>query len=1015
MSIDEANSRKAFMPGDEIHGFILESIDVLDDYNGYGYFFRHRMSGMEVYHVANDDSENFFGFIFKTPPVNDCGTPHIIEHCLLAGSKRYPVRDPFMSLLKGSANTFMNAMTYPDYTVYPAASPLEKDFNHLFAVYADAVFNPLLREETFWQEGVRITADEEGSLRFDGVVFNEMLGELSDHDSIVGRQSIRSLYPDTPYFFESGGDPAHIITLNYQQFAGFYASHYQPSNCKLFLYGNQDVTERLSLLENLYISDSSYMNGCGPTPIAKSWTKPKTVVATSPANEDSQQEQDASVVVSWATSLVEDPIEVLTLTTLVDILLGNPGAPLYKAIIDSHLSKDISQVSGMDTSFRQMPFTVGFKGIDPARAQEAQQLVLDTLTRIVEQGIPRSLTENAIKRQEFQLLEITGDSPIGLRAMSRATRGWLQGLAPHVTVGIKGALEKLKQLVAEASRQDGELFAKNGSTDGSCGYFEQWIRKHLLDNPHRCLLIVKPSKEHNQQLEEAINQRLAAVKESLGKEGVAPLQASTHRFEEFEALQDTPEAKATIPVLTKEDLPETIRSLPQQLESIAGVPVYLQDMPSHGIVYTDGMFSVDDLSDDEHLLLPLYTRLLHMTGVSGVPYHEMAVRIRQNMGGLYFFLENSSTLYGHNASRSHLVFRMKCLERDHEHALEILSDILRHAEVADTERIEAVIHDLISDFESNVPSSGQLYASQRASAHFSSVLRQNELWNGIDQWLYLAQLDIRQPQTISRIGEALISLQKKLVDRDRLSLHVCTDAELLSTMESRLHVFAESFTPSTGIFRSEIEQQAFPDGDKASSFMEVYTIPSSVSYSALVCRAAESVSPLQVHQSILTHILTTNHLWEQVRGIGGAYGVSAHIDMLESLCIFSSYRDPRIEGTLGDFINVLDDVIDNGISQELVDAAIVSIISRELKPLYPKNASIIAFRRALYGITDSFRAERRAWTLEATVDDIREAARTLRQSAMDYSAVAVVSGQELFIRESSVSERLKVEPIKLPV
>jgi Zn-dependent M16 (insulinase) family peptidase len=994
------------MPGDEIHGFVLESIDVLDDYHGYGYFFRHRMSGMEVYHVANDDTENLFAFIFKTPPVNDCGTPHIIEHCILAGSKRYPVRDPFMSLLKGSANTFMNAMTYPDYTVYPAASPLKKDFENLFSVYADAVFNPLLREETFWQEGIRIDATEDGSLNFGDVVFNEMLGELSDHDSIVGRQSIRSLFPDTPYFYESGGDPQDIIKLDYRQFVGYYASHYHPSNCRLFLYGNQDIDERLSFLDEQYLADISSMNASGPTSLAKPWTKPKTVVTTSPADGDSVLQEDATVAISWSTSVVEDPLEVLTLSVLTDILLGNPGAPLYKAIIDSQLAKDISQVSGMDTSFRQLPFTVGFKGIDPDKAQQAQQLVLDTLKAIVDEGIPKSLVLNAIKRQEFLLQEPNGDIPMGLRAMNRAVRGWLQGQKPHVTISVAPSLEKLKELVGATSSPEGTLFSSDG-------YFEQWIEKHLLDNPHRCLLVVKPDANHKKRLEAAIGQRLDEVKEKLGKDGMEILRQQSERFSRFEEQRDTPEDLATIPKLLKEDLPETIRNLPQQLVQASTVPLYLQSMETNGIVYLDGMFSVGDLDEEEQLLLPLFTRLLHMSGVDDLSYDQVAVKLRQSTGGLHLFLENSSMAQSTKTTRSGLAFRLKCLQRDQESAFSILSDILQRANVDDPERIGAVLNDLISDYESNVSSSGQMYASQRASANFSSILKQNEMWNGLDQWLHLVGIERNHGEVVKAIGISLKALQRRVVDRGRLALHLCASPDDLHESEISVQRFVESFPESQTVVMPVME--IHDTQEDVGQSLEVFRIPSSVSFSALVCRAADPFSPIQSHQAVLAHILTTNHLWEQVRGVGGAYGVSAHIDMLERLCVFSSYRDPRVDGTLQDFRSVLERIAQDGVDQELVDLAIISIISRELRPLYPKQASMIAFRRALYGITDAFRAERRAWTLETTVDDVKVAAAELLRSMDQKTSAVVIAGQEILEREAAMSERMRVEAIKLPL
>ncbi len=1000
----------ALMPGDEIHGFVLESIDVLDDYHGYGYLFRHRMSSMEVYHVANDDIENFFAFIFKTPPVNDCGTPHIIEHCLLAGSKRYPVRDPFMALLKGSANTFMNAMTYPDFTVYPAASPLKKDFENLFSVYADAVFNPLLREETFWQEGIRITANDDDTLKFDGVVYNEMLGELSDHDAIVGRQSIRSLFPDTPYFYESGGDPNHIIKLDYRQFVGYYASHYHPSNCRLFLYGDQDVAQRLEFLDEHYLSDISAMNSAGPSPMAKPWVKPKTVVTTSAADGESVQSDDATVAISWATTTIKDPIEVLTLTILTDILLGNPGAPLYKAVIDSQLSKDISQVSGMDTSFQQMPFTVGFKGIHPDRAQEAENLVLETLRKIVEQGIPRSLILNAIKRQEFLLQEPNGDVPLGLRAMNRALRGWLQGEKPHLTIGIGASLSKLKAIVESSYPSDGELFAASGSQ----GYFEKWISKHLLENSHRCLLVVKPDSQHNKKLEHAIEQRLTEVTEQLGKEGLAKLREQTKRFEEFESQRDTSENLATIPQLKKEDLPETIRNLPQQLQDSHGVPLYLQTMESNGIIYVDGMFSIGDLEDEQQLLLPLFTRMLYMTGVGELPYEEVAIRLRQSTGGLSFFLENSSMAQTEVSTRSALVFRLKCLHRDYTKAMEILSDILRNARMDDPERIGAVLNDLISDFESNVSSSGQMYASQRAAASFSHLLYQNEIWNGLEQWLYLVGHDRRDPEVIKKLGNSLVALQNKIIDRERLHLHLCTSEDHIAETAAGIEEFVLSIPSSNLPIRVIIEDDE-EHNPLSCIDLDLFRIPSSVSFSALVCKAAEPFSPVQTHQAVLAHILTTNHLWEQVRGVGGAYGVSAHIDMLERLCIFSSYRDPRVDGTLNDFRAVLQRVADYGVEQELVDSAIISIISRELRPLYPKHASMIAFRRALYGITDVFRAQRRTWTLETTAEDVKEAATLLLQSMEKRNHAVVIAGQEILEREAKMSERMQKEAVKLPL
>ncbi len=973
--------------GDEIHGFILESIDLLKEYQGYGYFFRHRITNMEVYHLANEDRENFFSFLFKTPPVDDRGTPHIIEHCVLAGSKRFPVKDPFMTLLKGSAQTFMNALTYPDFTAYPAASPLEKDFNNLFAVYADAVFNPLLREEVFWQEGIRIEVDEEGELNYKGVVFNEMLGAYSDHNSIVTNMSIRSLYPDTPYFYESGGNPTEIISLNYRQMAGYYASHYHPSNCRLFLYGDQDVAERLLLLDELYLSDYSPINRIEPTPLAKRWINPKKVKATSPAESSSSE---ASVMLSWATNLAEDPLEVLTLNTLTEILMGNPGAPLYKAIIDSGLSKDISPVSGMDVNFRQMPFMVGFKGIDPERAEEGEQLILETLEQLVKEGIPRQLVTNALKRQEFILREQTWDTPVGLRAMSRVARGWLQGAKPHVTLGVGKALENLKLLVSESQVQDGELFAQDHA---SKGYFEQWIINNLLENPHRCLAIVTPDPAFNQEVEEKINNQLAVVKERLGKEGIAQLKEENERFHQFEQQRDSNEDIARVPNLTRHDLPETIRTTEQTLGEIRGLPLYLQPLETNEIVYFDGLLRVDDLSEEEMRLLPLMIRLLHMTGIKELPYSEVAVKIRDKMGGLVFFLEGSTYLDTPSTFLA-VAFRLKCLAEEFPAALNLLGQILQEGNMDDMERIGAVLNDLVSTFESNITNGGHHYAAQRASAHFSPLLRQNEMLGGLEQWFFLRELNANRDERLGEIATKLKNLRDKIVERSRLILHLATNGELLPRCEEQLLPFVDSFPKGEGVPANGRGIEPLKGGE-GNEVVELFGIPSTVSYNAMVCRASEPTEESQVHQSLLAIILTTGKLWDAIRSVGGAYGVTCSVDPLERLCAFTSYRDPRVEGTLADFRKALLEVIEEGIEQEQLESAIISVISRELRPISPQNRAFLAFRRALYHISDEYRLERRKMVLETTVADIKEGAAKILASLDTFRGVTIIGGEKV--------------------
>ncbi len=999
-------------PGDEYFGFILESVDVLDDYHGYGYLYRHRITGMSVYHIANDDKENFFSFMFKTPPQDDCGTAHIIEHSVLAGSKNYPVKDPFMSLLKGSAQTFMNAMTYPDYTVYPAASPVMKDFKNLFKVYADAVFNPLLRENTFKQEGIRTVVREDGSLQFDGVVFNEMLGELSDHDSIVSRASIRALYSDTPYFYESGGDPEHIVSLNYHKFLGYYATYYHPSNCRLFLYGNQNPLEQLEYLDEIYLSDYSQKSCAGASVLAAEWKKSKELIAYAPILEDSEDKRDASVTINWATTRIEDPLEVVTLTVLTDILLGNPGAPLYKAIIDSKLSKDLSQVSGMDTSFRQMPFTVGFKGIDPSDASKARDVIFDTLTSLVKGGIDPSLIENAVKHQEFLLQEISGSSPMGLRAMSRIVRGWLQDNPPHISLRITDALNRLKKKIEESKVASDQLFAKKDHPQG-LGYFEQWIDTHLIQNNHCCTLIVKGDPQYQSELQHKIDLHLRSIEERVGKDGIDLLRKQDEEFDNFEGMKDSTENLATIPHLMKEDVNEPIKRYEQQIVSIDEVPLSIQHMESNGIIYLDGMISLVELTEREQMLIPVLTRMLHMVGVGNLSYSEVAKKVRKYTGGLHFFIETGASLSQKGMGVIALAFRMKSLKRDYKEALSVLNSIFLEANVDDTERIYAVIQDITSDFESNVGSSAHMYASQRASRHFSLLLAMNERFNGLDQWEYLQKIDCSNINQLAEIGKELKSLLSILINQSRFQLHLLSSTMDSDQAKSETINFIHTIphTPSQTIL-SEFKNSI---GSTPFNRVELYKIPSSVSYSSLVFRSASPLEPLQAHQTVLMYILSTNHLWEMVRGVGGAYGVSGSIDMLERLATFQSYRDPRIQGTIDDYKRALEIVVNDGIGQDIVDLAIITIISRELRPSYPQQAAMVAFRRALYHISDEFREMRRNYILETTSSDMQKAASSLLESIEIQEACVVISGNEIFDKEkdSQIVKENNIVPLNL--
>lgn len=975
--------------GDEFAGFRLVECSHLPEYKGTGYLFRHIETGMEVYQLVNDDNELFFSYVFKTLPNNDCGIAHILEHCVLAGSERYPVRDPFMALLKGSTNTFMNAMTYPDKTLYPAASPLKKDFDNLFSVYTDAVFAPLLREETFWQEGVRLVSDGE-NIRFEGVVFNEMLGDNADHDSIVGKNSVRTLFPDSPYSFESGGDPKQIIKLDYQQFLAFYSQFYHPSNCKLFFYGNLEVGEKLAFLDQEYLGKRGSLKVNSTVPLAQTWRAERSVSFTSPV-EEGQTKESASVVLSWATCEVTDSVEVVTLSTLVDILLGSPAAPLYKALLDSGLGLDISPESGMSADFRQMPFLVGFKGIEDQKAEEAKRCILDSLSTIVDEGLDKDLVASCLKRARFKQLEIPGGSPNGLRALSRSLRGWIFDLDPSATIESAPPLAELERRLEQNSR-----------------YFEEWIEKHLLENQHRALVVVKGDAEHEKRQNETIAKYARQVKESLGKKGVKQVSQQNEQFEQFEKEGDTAEALATVPFLHLSDLPTTIKPNDHDIVTIDGQRLYIRPLFCNTIVYADFALHIEDLSERELLLIPFYTRLVQMTGMGDLTYVQVATKLKQLTGDFNVFVEAGSSC--DNPDTITLMVRTKMLQEDFPEAMAFIARLLTEADVGDLKQIKQVLNNSRTDYADSITYSAHSFASLCAASGFSPIQYEGEMMSGLHQWFFLESLT---DNDLESLAQEMVALQRKLNNKRRLVCHLTCDDQQVSSLLPVWENFVAAFDDKGPIERLVRNYEAVSKGELHE--VKLYRLPSTVSYAAYALRTSRRGTIEQAAQVLLGQILTGNDLWEVIRGQGGAYGVSASADVMEEMFVFTTYRDPRIVGSLVDFKKTLSDYAVKDIDAKHIENALISSIGTDLKPLSPSQDAILAFRRLLFNITDEFRLMRREQLLRLDSKRLNEGAEALLALSKAEDCYVVLAGSQLLEAEKEKYPILDRPAVRLPL
>ncbi|MBI9107499.1 MAG: insulinase family protein [Spirochaetales bacterium] len=963
---------------DRLHGFVVTGIEEISEYRGIGLRLTHEITGLDLYHLHNDDKENFFSFVFKTPSDDNTGVAHILEHCVLAGSKKYPVKDPFLSMMNGSMNTFMNAMTYPDKTVYPAASMVKKDYLNLMSVYADAVFFPLLREEIFMQEGIRFEPLEDGSTAPGGVVFNEMKGAYSNHDSITAEYSYRHLFPETVYRFDSGGEPSVIPSLSYKDFLNYHRRFYHPSNCRIFLYGDIETEEQLKFLgEEVLSAFSGRADPAEDVQLQESWTSPRRARATSPMAEegdddsdDENSDDDATITLNWKCGSTEESVDLLKFEVLAEALLGNMGAPLYKAVVESGIGEDVSPVSGLDTDLREIVFSVGVRGADIEKESEFEELIMNEFRQLVKSGIPSDVLGGALHKVEFRNREIKGGAPFGLRLMSRSLKGWLHGADPSRTMGFE---EPMKTLRAELA------------VNPRC--FEDMIDKRFINNSHRLILSVEPDTDHNSRMEEEITGSVEAARKALSADELEDEKRKFELFRKFQDNLDTVEALSVMPVLGLEDLPHEIRTIATVKTELMGAPLYLHDLFTNGIVYIDFAIDIRDISDEQAMLLPFLSRMICSSGLPGMSYDQVALQLALKTGGLYTFLESSRTAGDRVERKDYLFFRLKTLEQDLDESWKLASDLFLHSEISDPERVKDLLLEMKNDFKSSIIPSGHSYCAVKAGAEFDRVMEREDEWRGSRQLLYLNDLTASAEQKIPEICGALEELRGKLFCKNRFAMNITCSGDYFEPVKEKLSSFMELLP------EGEVLTYSGPDIEKTPSFhLGSLSVPSSVCFSAVTMPAAFLGTDMHSWQSLLAHLMKTNELWEEVRMKNGAYGVYASVNGTEGLMTVSTYRDPEPGKNLSALSSALRSAAAGRYSESDLMKAVITVVGRDMKPMSPAEESLIGFRRELYLITDEIRQEKREAMLSCSTGNLVQAASALIDNLP--KAVSIVMGPE---------------------
>ncbi|MFC1892035.1 insulinase family protein, partial [Thermodesulfobacteriota bacterium] len=582
------------------HGFELIREQDIPELNTNALLYRHIKTGAELLSLINDDENKVFGITFRTPPQDSTGLPHILEHSVLCGSRKYPVKDPFVQLLKGSLQTFLNAMTYPDKTCYPVASQNLQDFYNLVDVYLDAVFHPRLTPQIFQQEGWHYDLDEESdALKYNGIVFNEMKGAYSSPDSLLSKYSMMSLFPDSPYGLNSGGDPKYIPDLSFEQFKVFHEKYYHPSNSRIYFYGDDDPEKRLSIAGE-YLEEFDRLEVDSAISLQKPFTRPMRVIRSYNAGDEDNK---GMLTLNWMFESAFDSTMTFAVYALEYILLGMPGSPLRKALIESGLGEDLAG-SGLGSEMRQLYFSTGLKGVDLEESDRIQNLIIQKLTILSREGIDPHTVDAAMNRLEFSLRENnTGSYPRGLLLMLSALTSWLHDEDPLSYIIFEAPLKDLKSRIVSNKR-----------------FFEEMIEDLFLKNQHRVTMILKPDPDLSKKEAEAEENRLISAREELNPADLQNIKNNIAELKKLQATPDTQEALASIPLLKLSDLDETNKIIPSETEEVKGIKIFCHDLFTNGITYMDIGFDIHTLPQKYIPYVRLFGRALLEMGTDKDDY-----------------------------------------------------------------------------------------------------------------------------------------------------------------------------------------------------------------------------------------------------------------------------------------------------------------------------------------------------------------------------------------------------------
>jgi Zn-dependent M16 (insulinase) family peptidase len=947
-----------------MHGFELIQERDIAEINSKVQFLRHVKTGAELLSVQNDDENKFFGITFRTPPSDSTGLPHIMEHAVLCGSRKYPVKEPFVELMKGSLNTFLNALTYPDKTCYPVASQNLQDFYNLVDVYLDAVLYPRNTRHILEQEGWHYELENlQDPLTFKGVVFNEMKGAYSSPDNLLGRYSQQSLFPENTYGVDSGGDPSKIPDLTYAQFVAFHQTYYHPSNARIFFYGDDDHGERLRLLDT-FLRDFEPIDPGSTVPLHPRFEEPRTITRPYSASAD---ENKAMLTVNWMLNEPTDPVNTLSLGILSYILVGTPASPLRKALIDSGLGEDLTS-GGVDSDLRQMMFSTGLKGIALTNAGEVESLILQTLDTLAREGIDPDMIEAAVNTIEFSLRENnTGFYPRGMLVMLRALSAWLYGGDPLAPLAFEAPLATIKTHLADGAP-----------------YFEDLIRRHLVQNPHRTTVILKPDPELNQRQEAAETERLAQARAAMSEEQLQAIIENTRQLKLRQSTPDSPEALATIPTLTLADLDKENKHIPLEIVPQNGTQVLYHDLFTNGIIYLDVGFDLRTLPQELIPYVPLFGQALVKIGTEEQDFVKLLQRIGSKTGGIAP-ATLTSAIQGSPEGATWLFLRSKSTTAQADDLLDILRDVLLTVKLDNPARFSQMVLEAKAKKEAGLIPGGHSVINTRLRAHFDRAGWAAEQMRGVSNLFFLRQLAQDVKENWPAVLDKLETIRRTLINRNNTICNVTLDGANWAQFQPRLAGFLDTLPVAPAPLAQWSPQPA--------PAFQGLTIPAQINYVGKAANLYEMGYQLHGSMSVIANYVRATWLWERVRLQGGAYGSFFVFDRRSGVLSYLSYRDPNLLDTLDSYDQTAEFLRQLDLSEDELVKSIIGAIGQIDAYQLPDAKGYTSMVRYLAGDTDAMRQRLRDQVLSTTVADFRALAEVLEQ-VKHKGRVVVLGAQE---------------------